>query len=157
MEEGVALDRYAHKNPAFAAVVIHAVAKGYSRKQGRGIPIPWAILSIPYLASKSVRDQIPKAWNAKLTNLFENHPQWQAQNAEALRSNVKYFWPALRLGISRGILVLQEGRISASGKLRPSELDEYREIYDIADKFGRFLGKEPEETIPNLFNLEVTE
>lgn len=150
-------DRYAHKNPAFAAVLIHGVAAGYAARKVKGIAVPWAMLSIPYLAAESIRTRIPKSYNASLSILLDKHPAWQAQNAEALRGAAKFFWPAMRLGVARGILTLQDGRVRTIGPLNEAGLSDLDSIYAVAEKLGRFLAKESEETLPSLFNIEVVQ
>lgn len=116
-------DRYAHTNPAFAALCLHWVAQGYQEisatraevDASRFLSPVWGIMALALLAPSRVRERLPRTAAAQLTNLFSENPTWRYTLPVAMQAWAEPFWSGVRLGVAAGVLDMQDGRLQATG------------------------------------------
>src|SRR5690242_933855 len=95
-----AADVFAQSNPALCAICVHWLCVGYERRAQKAtssrapshlLPI-WAMLGLALLIPSRVREQLRERPNAKLSKLFDEHPEWRAFACDAIRGIVDSFW-----------------------------------------------------------------
>lgn len=159
----IPFDRYAHTNPAFAALCLHWVAEGYQEVAGGRADAPrllspvWGMLSLALLAPGRVRERLPRTATARLTNLLRENSTWRFALPEAMRIWTEPFWSGLRLGVATGILTLQEGRLQATGTLSLPSGETQLTLRKCAVVIGKILAKEGSDSAVGLaFGITLT-
>lgn len=150
------VDEFAHTNPAFCLSCVRWTCQGYQQQRRerkdalQGFLWPWGILCLALLAPESVRSELPRNANGKLSLLFHEHPRWRLGLPETLRFWSAPFWLAVRLGIGTGTLSMQGSRLYAEGNVdnpvRLSDLD----LKKRAIVFGKVLAKEADDNAISL-------
>lgn len=118
----LAADDYAYVNPAFCAFALHHFCRGYEdvtivRDDAFRYANPvWGMLTLALLAPRHTREQLPKASSRRLTNLFEEHPEWRNGAPIALRAWSQPFWDGVLYGSVLGTLKLVGGRLGYAKK-----------------------------------------
>lgn len=143
-----AVDLFAHANPAFAALCLHWVCAGYESETmkrsdaSKYLAVPWGVLALVLLGPTGPRSELPSTAARRLTLLIDEHPHWRAALPDAMQEWAIAFWRGLALGISTGVLALENGRVRAALAPKKPETEPVRDLRKRSTALGKVLARE---------------
>lgn len=149
------------QHPGLNAVLLYWLAKGHAeyRKEGDGMLIPWAMLSIGLLSAEDLHEFLPEK-KRKIANwVSDDHARaWRGHSRDIILAWRDTFWQASAQGIHAGILEVRNGRVHAVGKLRNNEPGPWAaKVRDLALAVGRTIGAEQDDLrVATALGVELT-
>lgn len=141
-------------NPAFCAVVLWHVAKGYqaevlaTRDPAVALPMELAFVGASFVLRGQTRSQLPSTVRTSLATWVQDHPLERSAVAKGVMVLRPYVREALLFGAQHGVLVMRGRHVASeqgaatriSGYLKHSSA-EVRECANRAQFVGRWLHK----------------
>lgn len=138
-------------NPAFVAVLEHAVIVGYaSRNKNRAIPLALLYLAIPLVLHGPTRRALPTTVASQMAVWTQSHPEFLAGLPDRVRALRTYVNNGILLGLSHGVLLRSDlGQLTTGAlKRRPRGFRITREVEECISKanfVGRWLGTQSDD------------
>ena len=118
------LDTDIHQEPMAAAVILHWMAESHAKARDLhdGILVPWAMLGIGLVATKSTLESSPSKKQSFAGWIrSEGARSWRGYSKQTILAWKDTFWAALAHGETAEILTLKDGRLLAKGKVYAPE------------------------------------
>ncbi|MHB2001391.1 MAG: three component ABC system middle component [Solirubrobacteraceae bacterium] len=136
-------------NAAFLALLVRRAADEHERRSGgRALPAVLAYLALPLALHGLTRRTLPNNVTAQMGEWIRSHPEAAAGLDERVRALRPLVSAGLRLGLTHGLLVADQGDLRANtlsrrprGMARSTEVDE---CIDKAGFLGRWLSEQPD-------------
>lgn len=100
-------------NPAYCAILLNQVCKGYQNETSKGIPFALAFLALPMLLHTPTLNYLPKSSRTKLYIWLEQRQELLLEYPKRAKSLVPYVKEAISFGLAHKIIQFdQEVRLT---------------------------------------------
>jgi hypothetical protein len=113
-------------NPAFLALLLREMVKGYSAAVGAGMPLPLVYVAMPVVLHRPTRDVLPRSVLAEMVNWVDGNPQVRLLFADRAKALVPFVREGLVFGTLHGLLAFDDGLTLRPTPRRVGKVSELR-------------------------------
>jgi hypothetical protein len=143
-------------NPALLAALIAAAAAGHDRETQSPLPWPLSFVIAPLVLHRETRETLPTSLATHIGVWVSRNPVLRAGLPLRARSLIEPVREGLRLGLRHGLLTVEAGGVRHTGRLRPPDAGDLRQVLSKATFAGRWVSRAEEPaTVFALFGMTV--